>query len=385
MGKRVITLLETLPELRYYLKLNEEQLSLIEKDLEQYEDEQEAERIQNCFEQLDIDRMDNKLFEERMESILTANETTVRRSPESPSARRCRSVPRNFAPSSSKRVWQLRNLEDLKLLRELSRGSSSAVWKAQLGEHVIVAKQYYSSTAVTRKQILEKIKFMRHVDHPHSRSHYGVGKNTRKEFFEFKEFIVGGSAADLVHDGPMNEVAAIHVISQVLDALSFIHNNDMIHGNIQPKKILISQKGIVKIAEFLETPNKLSIVPHYSAPEVVGSGEFTQKSDVWSIGCLLLELITGVAPFASKGPFATIQELTKGTAIPEIPIKASKTCAAFLTACWQFDEASRPSIDELCQHKFLVQSPAGHSSLLGFIRRKLYKKESSTNYFAIPV
>jgi len=379
-----------LQELQYYLKIDQKELSTIEQELKNLETENESKRIQQKFDNLGIDELEMKLFEERMSEIIAVNESAVRQSitPRKQKLARCRSVPRsvtsalNVLPTQT--IWKLNNLDDLKLCKELSRNPTYALWKVQLGDHVLAAQQIYNAKFVSRKNHASKVRFMRSLEHPHIVRYYGVGRHLgQSDFFVFKEFINGVSVSELVKSSTknMNEVACAHVLYQVLSAVAFLHERKIIHGNIQPKNILISTKGVVKIDGFNKKPNNFSIIPHYSAPEVVSGFQFTEKSDIWSIGCIAVELLTGKAPFSGENPFTTVQELIDSFDIPDIPSDVTKNAASFLGLCFKTDPKERPSAAELLGHYFL-ESQSGHSSLLGFIRRQTYKKETSHNFLA---
>lgn len=360
------------------------------------DNDKEAQRIKEKFDKLNIDLLDEQLFEKRMSEIIQGNEIPVRRSI---SLHHCHSLPNSLImdkkkrnvrkrfstrikPSERKRrrnFWELDNLDKLTLIKELSRKKSHVLWIAKLENYSLIAKQFHSPTSQLKREIRNKIRLIRSLEHPHISSYYGVGCN-KQEYYVFKELVNGGSIADFLKSGPMNEISAAHVIYQLLLALKFLHENQIIHGNICPSKILLSTAGIVKLSGFDPKPNRLNIIPHYSAPEVVSNDCFTVSSDIWSVACILFELVTGDIPFHTLSPFDVVQQLSSASVIPDIPSTLSPSCSAFLNLCWKLNPNDRASIDSLLSHKFLKLSPAGHSSLLGFIRRKLYKKETSQGY-----
>ena len=359
------------------------------------ETEREDQRIKDKFDNLDIDALDKQIFENRLAEIIKGNEVQVRKSA---TLKHCHSLPSNISrditnenslnksarirrsKTRRKSFWQLSNLDNLKLEKKLSSNNTQAIWEASIGGNKIIAIQFYSCTAKLKKEQKNKIRLIKSLEHPHIVSYYGTGCKSAKEFYVFREFVNGGSLADFLQSGPMNEISASHVVYQLLLALKFLHENEIVHGNICPKKILLSTGGIIKLSGFEPSPDVLRYIPHYSAPEVVSKNLFTTCCDIWSIGCVVLELVCGKAPFSGLSPFDVIQQLKSGVIAPYIPDTVSTQCASFLESCWKLNPSERSSIDNLLNHKFLQSSVGGHSALLGFIRRKLYKKETSHGY-----
>jgi serine/threonine protein kinase len=92
---------------------------------------------------------------------------------------------------------------------------------------------------------------------------------------------------------------------QILLGLTFLHGNNIIHGDLKPGNILLNRFGVVKLADFgtshclakrkQETP--MGTLP-YMAPEIILGGQATPSSDIWSLGCTLFQFATGLAPYS---------------------------------------------------------------------------------------
>lgn len=102
---------------------------------------------------------------------------------------------------------------------------------------------------------------------------------------------------------------AYEISCQILNAVAGLHNLNIVHGDIHPGNILITQDGIVKLSDFSASQNVDSDIDQketnyftfeYSAPEVLGHSDkrfLCKKSDLWSVGCVIFNLFTGKQPF----------------------------------------------------------------------------------------
>ena len=93
---------------------------------------------------------------------------------------------------------------------------------------------------------------------------------------------------------------------QVLEGLDYLHHNSLVHGNLKAANILMTQSGEVKLSDFgislymreIEHVDMgVSCVPNWAAPEVIELSPVSTKSDIWSLGCTVIELLTGRPPY----------------------------------------------------------------------------------------
>ena len=106
--------------------------------------------------------------------------------------------------------------------------------------------------------------------------------------------------------GKLNEKVVASYVIQVLEGLDYLHHNSIVHGNLKAANILMTQSGEVKLSDFgislslraVEHVDKgVSRMPNWAAPEVIELRPVSTKSDIWSLGCTVIELLTGRPPY----------------------------------------------------------------------------------------
>jgi serine/threonine-protein kinase len=126
--------------------------------------------------------------------------------------------------------------------------------------------------------------------------------------FLVMELVEGGTLRELLHErGPMPPHAVAAVLSPVLSGLAVAHRAGLVHRDVKPENVLISDDGDVKIADFglvravaeakITSTSVILGTAAYLSPEQVGTGDASPRSDVYGIGVLAYELLTGVTPF----------------------------------------------------------------------------------------
>jgi eukaryotic-like serine/threonine-protein kinase len=133
------------------------------------------------------------------------------------------------------------------------------------------------------------------------------------------EYVDGVTLRDVVHnDGPMEPAHAIEVIADACQALDFSHQHGIIHRDVKPANIMISTAGAVKVMDFgiartladttggkrLTQTAAVIGTAAYLSPEQASGETVDPRSDVYSLGCVLYEIITGVPPFVGDSPVA---------------------------------------------------------------------------------
>ncbi|KAK8048300.1 hypothetical protein PG994_010030 [Apiospora phragmitis] len=226
-----------------------------------------------------------------------------------------------------------------------------------------------------KKSMIEALKreisLLRDLRHPNIVQYLGCSSSA--DYLNiFLEYVPGGSVQTMLNSyGALPEPLVRSFVRQILDGLSYLHNQEIIHRDIKGANILVDNKGTIKISDFgiskkLEATNILNGAANnkhrpslqgsvfWMAPEVVKQTSYTRKADIWSLGCLVVEMMTGTHPFPDCSQLQAIFKIGGGRASPTIPDTASAEAQEFLAQTFELDHNLRPSADDLMLSAFLT-------------------------------
>jgi len=137
------------------------------------------------------------------------------------------------------------------------------------------------------------------------------------------QYIDGMNLSEIIeNEGPLHPVTAATIMREVCCGISHAHNNAIIHRDIKPTNILISRLGEVKITDFgvargEDSPDLTSTgtvigTPYYMSPEQASGMKLTSQSDIFSLGIVLYEMITGKKPFSGGNTHAITAKIIRG-------------------------------------------------------------------------
>jgi hypothetical protein len=201
-----------------------------------------------------------------------------------------------------------------KVISEIGQGAMGTVYKAvdPIIDRTVAIKTI--NLNLSRQELEEyearfqqEIKAAGRLNHPNIVTIYDVGK-TESVAYMAMEFLEGSELKDMIASGnlpPADQV--VDIISQVADGLWFAHQQDIVHRDVKPSNIMVLKGGIAKITDFgiARLPNSAVKTmtglilgsPRYMSPEQVIGKTIDARSDIFSLGVVLYEALTAIAPF----------------------------------------------------------------------------------------
>ncbi|XP_004972118.1 mitogen-activated protein kinase kinase kinase 18 [Setaria italica] len=178
----------------------------------------------------------------------------------------------------------------------------------------------------------------------------------------FLEYAPGGSLADEVarNGGSLGERAVRAYAADVARGLAYLHARSVVHGDVKARNVVIGADGRAKLADFgsARAPGSARAIggtPAFMAPEVARGEEQGPAADVWALGCTVIEMATGRAPWSDMDDvLAALHRIGYTDAVPEVPSWLSAEAKDFLACCFARDAADRWTAAELLEHPFVA-------------------------------
>ncbi|XP_016949509.1 serine/threonine-protein kinase Tao isoform X1 [Drosophila biarmipes] len=266
-------------------------------------------------------------------------------------------------------------------LREIGHGSFGAVYYARCNltkEIVAIKKMSYTGKQSQEKwqDILKEIRFLRQLNHPNTIEYKGCYLRESTAWLVM-EYCVG-SASDIieVHKKPLHEDEIAAICLGVLSGLSYLHSLGRIHRDIKAGNILLTDNGVVKLADFgsaaIKCPaNSFVGTPYWMAPEVIlamDEGQYDGKVDVWSLGITCIELAERKPPYFNMNAMSALYHIAQNES-PTLPKNDwSDAFCSFVELCLKKMPAERPSSAKLLTHAYVTR-PRSDTVLLELIAR----------------
>ena len=220
------------------------------------------------------------------------------------------------------------------IVEELGRGGMGVVYKgfeASLGRFVAIKalSATMSHDKVLVERFLREARSMASLNDPHIIQIYFIGQENNQPFFVM-EFVEGESLSSAIkNNGRLAVGDSLKILHQTAQGLSIAHDRGVIHRDIKPANLMLNQRGQVKIADFgialanrdfdskLTGTGEFVGTPGYLSPEVCLGKPVDQRSDIFALGIVLFESLTGRTPFSDESPLKLMLDVVQSE-IPDV-------------------------------------------------------------------
>ncbi len=216
------------------------------------------------------------------------------------------------------------------VLSEIARGSMARVYEAeQVSVHRKVALKVINREFAKDNQALARFRreasILAKIAHPNIVTVHDIGTTATGEPYLVMEYVSGRSLSDIIREqGRVPLEQAVSLLLQIARALHTVHEEGVIHRDLKPGNILVATKpsgvqvakiadfGLAKVVEdrrsgeFMTRAGTILGTPEYMAPEQIKGSQIDRRADVYSLGCMAYEMLTGAPPFVGEEEMSTL-------------------------------------------------------------------------------
>ncbi|KAF9466088.1 hypothetical protein BDZ94DRAFT_1158523 [Collybia nuda] len=269
----------------------------------------------------------------------------------------------------------------------IGRGQFGSVYRAlNLNTGQMVAVKRIRLEGLKEEEVttlMREVDLVKSLSHPSIVKYEGMARDddTLSIILEYAEN--GSLGQTLKAFGKLNERLVAGYVVKILEGLHYLHQSDVVHCDLKAANILTTKNGNVKLSDFGVSLNLRAMereikdvagTPNWMAPEVIELKGASTKSDIWSLACTVIELLTGRPPYADVANSMSVMFRIVEDDMPPIPEGCTQLLQDFLTRCFNKDPTKRPSAELLCEHPWLKKNWGAHKELrpqdsIPFLRR----------------
>ncbi|MES1908779.1 MAG: hypothetical protein MHM6MM_001653 [Cercozoa sp. M6MM] len=259
------------------------------------------------------------------------------------------------------RRWKL---SDFDIGKPLGRGKFGNVYLARekKTKFVCALKVMFKAQLQQNQvehQLRREIEIQSHLRHPNILRLYGYFHDASRVYLILEYAARGELYTHLQKQKKLSEAETAHLINQLASALNYCHQKHVIHRDIKPENLLLSHDGNLKIADFgwaVHSPEDrrttLCGTLDYLPPEIVEGRQHSIHVDIWALGVLTFELITGSPPFETSGHKETYKRIAQvDLKLPEL---MSENAKSFISGLLKHNADERMSLEQVPDHPFIV-------------------------------
>ncbi|KAK5622765.1 hypothetical protein CRENBAI_025124 [Crenichthys baileyi] len=216
-----------------------------------------------------------------------------------------------------------------------------------------------------RELLFNEVVIMRDYQHPNVVQMFQSAL-VEDELWVIMEYLQGGALTQIIGKTRLNEEQIATVCESVLQALSYLHSQGVIHRDIKSDSILLTLDGRIKLSDFgfcaqisKDVPKRKSLVgtPYWMAPEVISKTPYGTEVDIWSLGIMVVEMVDGEPPYFNETPISAMKKL-RDEAAPSVRNiqRVSPVLKDFLDCMLTRNTLQRSTASDMLEHPFLLQA-----------------------------
>uniref|UniRef100_A0A673B2W2 Tyrosine-protein kinase n=1 Tax=Sphaeramia orbicularis TaxID=375764 RepID=A0A673B2W2_9TELE len=272
--------------------------------------------------------------------------------------------------------WEI-DRKSIKLIRKLGAGQFGEVFEGLWNDTTAVAVKTLKPGTMDPEDFLREAQIMKRLRHAKLIQLYAVC-TMEEPIYIITELMTHGSLLDYLQKDKGTTIRIsdqIEMAAQVASGMAYLELQNYIHRDLAARNVLVGENNVCKVADFglarvfMTLHERYTFIPHYffhnnnemvyeakegtkfpvkwTAPEAIHDNKFTIKSDIWSFGILLYEIMTfGQMPYPAMTNYQVVQKVPQGYRMP-CPPNCPKILYDIMTDCWKQNELDRPTFETL--------------------------------------
>ncbi|XP_068087429.1 tyrosine-protein kinase FRK [Hyperolius riggenbachi] len=254
--------------------------------------------------------------------------------------------------------WEIER-NSLKFLKKLGQGQFGEVWEGLWNNTISVAIKTLKAGSMNPEDFFREAQLMKRLRHPRLIQLYAVC-SLEEPMYIITELMKHGSLLSYLQSDNGTAIKVpqqIDIAAQVASGMAYLETQNFIHRDLAARNVLVGENSVYKVADFglarvfedeiYEPRSDVRLPLKWTAPEAIRLNKFTVKSDVWSFGILLFEIVSyGKMPYQGWNGRQTLEKLEQGYRIPK-PFNCPQDLYTIMLDCWNANPENRPTFETL--------------------------------------